>query len=487
MRRRKRGSEADKDKPEELVVPVDPFNEAVLVAAVIVSRECADELLPAIAADHFYARGHPKAWDTLREMHRRGLYYDPQTVLQMSGGDVDVAYLDGLAKERPERPPNLRHHVDALRWDKARVESARGPLAALQAAYRDVTSPPDKLRSLARQLADALAGHGSDQYIQSATDVARSHAKILRDRRTGDACYGYGIPTLDIYDDGPEMGNPRLVPGSAPGRVTLITGVSGSAKTSVTSRIVLELARLERRVLVGAWEQGSGMTLELIAALSLGISRGDVSRGRFTEQDEREILAEMERLGQWIRFFKLPFGRARAERGSQNDRQIDLIRQVVADSNCEVFVADLMRRAMKETKPDDEEQFLYRLQDEGSEEKLNVHQIWLHQMRLKDVETRADKRPTREGMKGSSAWVEVPDTILGLHRAALWKDVPDDKIEIIVLKQRYDRWPLAVELDWDPEFVTLERGRSIDYVRPGEESDMDSFLNTRGNRGRGRG
>jgi hypothetical protein len=226
------------------------------------------------------------------------------------------------------------------------------------------------------------------------------------------------------------------------------------------------------------------MTLELIAALSLDMSRSDVSRGRYTEEDERELVGEMERLGEYVRFFRLPFGRARSDRGSQNDRQIDLIRQVVSDSRCEVFVADLMRRAMKETKPDDEEQFLYRLQDEGKQ--LGVHQLWLHQMRLKDVETRPDKRPTREGMKGSSAWVEVPDTILGLHRPALWKDVPDNRMEVIVLKQRYDRWPLAVEFDWDGEFVTLENGRSIDYVRPGEESEMDSFLGTRSGRGRGR-
>lgn len=481
MRRRKR-DEKDEEKEREAVVPLDPFNERVVLAATMVARSAADELLPAIPPDHFHARGHARAWEVLREMQRRGLYYDPQTVQQMSGGEVDVEYLEALAKERPERPPNLRHHVDALRWDKARVDSARGPLAALLAAYKDVTSPPDKLRSLAMLLSSALAGYGSDAYLQSTADVARAHARILRDRRTGDACYGYGVPTLDVYADGPEHGNPRLVPGSAPGCATLITGVSGAAKTSVTCRLVLEMARLGRRVLIGAWEQGEGMTLELIAALSLDMARSDVSRGRYNEDDERALLAEMERLGEWIRFFRLPFGRARAERGGANDRQIDLIAQVVADSRCEVFVADLMRRAMKETKPDDEEQFLYRLQDEGK--RLGVHQLWLHQMRLKDVETRPDKRPTREGMKGSSAWVEVPDTILGLHRPALWKDVPDNRIEVIVLKQRYDRWPIAVELDWDPEFVTLENGRSIEYVRPGEESELDTFLGSRGGRGR---
>lgn len=482
MRRRHR-SEEDKDKPEEAVVPLDPFNERVVIGAAIVSRPAADELLPTIPPDHFHARGHARAWEVLREMQRRGLYYDPQTVSQMSGGEVDTAYLDELARERPERPPNLRHHVDALRWDKSRIDAARGPLAALLAALRDVTSTPDRVRSFARQLSDAFQGHGSDGYIVQARDVARAHAKVLRDRMTGEACWSTGIPTLDAYADGPHAGRPRLIPGTAPGKITCLTGVSGSGKTTTAAQMILGMAALGRRVLVGAWETGEAPTLELLATMSLAMSRTDVMTGRFVEEDARALLDEMERLGEWVRFFRLPFGRARsAERGvSANDRQLDLIWQVVIDSGCEVFVADLMRRAMKETKPDDEDQFLYRLQAEG--ERSNVHQIWLHQIRLKDVEERRDKRPTREGLKGSSGWVEVPDTVLGFHREALWKDVPDNRLETIVLKQRYGPWPMAVELDYDPEFGLVSGGRCKDYARPGEADELDDFL---GGRRRGR-
>lgn len=754
MRKRRGGrrdDEKDDDKPEEAVVPLDPHNEAVLVAAAMASREVADELLPSISPDHFFAKGHPRAWEVLREMRAKGLYYDPRTVSQMSGGEVDVEYLEGLLKERPERPPNLAHHVDALRWDKARVDAARGPLAALLASLRDVTSPPDKVRSLARQLSDSFHGHGSAGYLVAARDVARSHAAVLEDRMTGHACWSTGIPTLDVYADGPLTGRPRLIPGTAPGKITCLTGVSGclvgdamigvnragkggrmrlahvvhmfnggrssgkvwdssiptmvaardasgfvrlkklvaayesgekmvyeisirggaslratldhrfltengwrrlgelrvgdrvwvdagdrgkgsrkkkpcylpqsglvhhpqasnrnaahkpsryavprhrvvveaslngltfeeyvrrlkvgeiegleflpremvvhhkdenpknnelwnlevmtteeharlhglegwrnivfrtrlvqvigivergceptfdlemegpehnfiangfvvhnSGKTTTAAQMILGMTRQGRRVLVGAWETGEAPTLELLATMSLNLSRTDVMTGQYDAADKREILEEMERLGELVKFFRLPFGKARSDRGgSQNDRQLDLIRQVVADSRAEVFVADLMRRAMKETKPDDEDQFLYRLQADGAE--LGVHQVWLHQIRLKDVEGRPDKRPTREGMKGSSGWVEVPDAVIGFHREALWKDVEDRTLEAIVLKQRYGPWPLAVEFEYDPEFGVVSNGRCKDYARPGESSDLDSFLG--GGRGRGR-
>lgn len=475
MRRRKRQEQDDKDEKPEAVVPLDPVNEAVVIAAVMASREAADALLPTVPADHFFGRGHAKAWDTLREMHRRKLYYDPSTVTQMSGGEVDVAYLEALVQERPARPPNLQHHIDALRWDKARVDAARGPLGALLAALHDVTTPPDRVRMLARQISESFAGHGSDRYIVSARDVARTQSKILLERLNGLACYSYGIPSLDLYTDGPNVGRPRMIPGTAPGKITCFTGTSGSGKTTIACQVILELARMKRRCLVGAWETGPGPTLELMATMSLGFSRTDVMTGNYNADDMRDLLEEMERIGEYVSFFKLPFGRARAERGGgANDRQLDLVRQVVADSGCEVFLADLMRRAMKETRPDDEEQFLFRLQADGEE--LGIHQIWLHQILSKELEQRKDKRPTRDALKGSFSWMEVPDTVIGWHREALWKDVVDDRMQAIILKQRYGDWPLAVEFSWDREHGTISDGVSVDYARPGEADDLDGFI-----------
>ena len=70
---------------------------------------------------------------------------------------------------------------------------------------------------------------------------------------------------------------------------------------------------------------------------------------------------------------------------------------------------------------------------------MGVHGILAQQQRLKDIELRPDKRPTREGIKGSGAWTEVPDNIIGVHRPALWKPVPDNVLEVDILKQRV-RW-----------------------------------------------
>ena len=158
-----------------------------------------------------------------------------------------------------------------------------------------------------------------------------------------------------------------------------------------------------------------------------------------------------------------------------NQRAMDFIEQAIADSNCEVFVADLFRKVLRETDPDDEEQALNRMQQMAVT--YNCHIILVQQQRLKDIEQRADKRPTREGIKGSGAWVEVADTIIGWHRPAQWKDIADDHIEALVLKQRYGEWPIAVDIEWEPEFGFLGKGSSLLIRREaGEGDDVTDFL-----------
>jgi hypothetical protein len=185
----------------------------------------------------------------------------------------------------------------------------------------------------------------------------------------------------------------------------------------------------------------------------------------------RALLRErMGTISRRIRFLANPFRRRPGEKRS-NERNLDILQGYIADSGCEVFVGDLWKRCLCSIEPDDEEEALIRQQ--AMVEELRVHAILIQQQRLKDIEQRPDKRPTREGIKGSSAWVEIPDTILGVHRPFLFKRVEDNKLEVFVLKQRYGRWPLGIEFDWDPDLGIIRGGRHIEYDRPGEANNVD--------------
>src|SRR5262249_12110142 len=113
MRRRSEASGAGKGE-QSVPVSVDVVNEQLVIAAVCVDSGAADERLWRAGKVLFFARPRRGVWEVLPELYRRGLAYDPATVSQLSGGEVDVAYLEALVKERPARPPNLYHHVENL-------------------------------------------------------------------------------------------------------------------------------------------------------------------------------------------------------------------------------------------------------------------------------------------------------------------------------------------------------------------------------------
>lgn len=498
---------SEKDKPRErqtgdsarewqIDVPNDPVNEQVLIAAMAVDRETRVRLLKLFNADAFYAEQHRVIVSAFAELERRKLEYDP-AVLQRLAPDVDIRILEQLSAARPDVPPNLDFHVDTLMWDRQRAQATRGPIASLLEAIQNPKEAPERVRAIARQVGDAFEGAGSGRYLRDPKEVVREAMADIRRRIEGEAFYPYGIDGLDYYENGER----RLRPGAAPGLITMVTGVTGSAKSTLTARLCLGLARQMRtaktgRILFGAWEVNAPTTIELLAILSLGWSRsrmldgkghlkgpGDEGYSKLTSEELIEVEERMHALSRYIVFFDNPFrrGRTRMNTGRRitNDDHLDVIAEHLADSGCSVFIADLWQRCLKDTRPEDEQEALFR--QLAIIEELRTHLMMVHQQRHKDVELRSDKKPTREGIKGSGAWLDVASTVIAPHLPAKWKRVPDDKLQAFILKQRFGAWPLGIEFDWDPEYGSIDGGTSIPYDQPGETSDS-VFDSPRGRR-----
>lgn len=473
-----------------LKIPMpDGVNETVILAAALVDHDVRKKLVKAVHPDSFFAAGHQAAWEVIVELERRGLGYDPATVHQLSAGKVDTEYLNQIIADRSEVPPNLWHHVDVLRWDHARVDGIRGPVTDFLEALRDPAVDPDRVRQLAKRTASAFDSGGPLRFMRDPAALTQHQMSEIRKRRGGEAVWPYGIDGFDAYVDGPLAGARRMVPGAKPGQITLITGTSGSGKTTLTARIGLAQEGMNRRVLYGAWEQGDGNTLELLAGMSLGIPKSRLVLGEISDAEDAALEEEMGRLQERVHFFALPFDRDRGEKKWSNSRRLDTIQEYVEawGAGGGVVILDLFRYALTETDPDEEDRALTRLK--AMVEETQAHFILVHQQRMKDLETREDKQPTREGVKGSSAWIDVVDTVIGVHREFLFKNVPDDTLRLLVLKQRYGVWPLTVDCDWDATLGLISNGRSVDGARAGSgagaEGGVDAFLNEGGGKWKG--
>lgn len=476
--------EPKKDLAPKVTLPYDTANESAIVAACFVDESTRSLLLAKLVPDHFQQREHRELWIAFQEIGRRKLQFDLSIVDNLTTAELR-AYLQELCELRPDAPKNLGYHVQNVLWDHARVSAARGPIPAFIEALRDPKAEPERVRALARAIGQSFDGYEDRKYLFDPDEIVRDQMKEIEARVQGRAVFPYGIRGLDFYDQtGPrEEWRKRMLPGAAPGQITVVTGVSGGGKTTFTAHMVLGLAfpgwkqgdfvTPGRTVLYGAWEMKGGMTLELLACISLGWSRSELVEGRgpvATLEGRAKLHDRMQTIARRVRFMGNPFRRRTGEKGS-NEKNLDIVQGYIADSGAEVFIGDLWKRCLRHTDPDEEEEALIRQQ--AMVEELGVHAILLQQQRLKDIEQRPDKRPTREGIKGSGAWVEIPDTIIGIHRPALFKRIDDIVLEVFVLKQRYGRFPLGVEFRWEPDSGMISGGAEIDYDRPGEQNEID--------------
>lgn len=482
---RKRRQEEEEEKVSQreylIDVPNDPANEQMVLAAMMADTETCDRLLPIIPTEAMYAEEHRIILEGLREMRRKKLTFDP-VILARIAPDADIRILEQLPAARPDVPTEIDHFVTTLLWDFRRAQSARGPGAAYLDALQDPTVEPARMRAIARLVGESFEGDvGRGRHLRDTKEVIRQMMAKLRQRIAGEAYYPFGIYGLDRYEDE----TVRLRPGANPGTITLVSALSGSGKSTFISHLAINQAAQKRKVLFGAWEENAPTTMESLTTLKLGWSRsrvldaksnrlrteGDDDWAPMTHEDEVEFEEAAHELAPYIRFFDNPFQRnaMRGDHEPTNDDHLDIIQEHLEESVCDVFIADLLARAMVDDRPSAEKHFLYRTM--AILEETKVHGLFAHQQRAKDIETRANKTPTREGIIGSGAWLDTPTTVLAPHIPAKWKNVPDNTFEVHVLKQRNGPWPIGIEFGWNPDTGQITGGRSFNTKTVGETSD----------------
>ena len=463
---------------DEVKIPVDPVNEQIVLAGMLVDEPTRTAMVRRLMPDYFQVKEHKAIFAALQETVRRKLAYDIGT-LRTLAKNVDVDYVSQLIEARPSLAVNYDYHVKALLWDFSRANTATGPLNAFVEALRDQLAEPERVRSLAKQVYESITENAELKYLRDPAQIVDEQMAAI-EARGKVACYSYGIADLDFYETPGANGERirRMVPGAAPGQITVVTAISGAGKSTIALQMALGLVRQGRRPVIGTWEQTSKTSLEILTCMVLGWSRSYMlqgkspsGNGKLTLEDLTRFRLTMGKVAKRIRFIDNPFNRNRGEQRNKNsnDRNLDLLQAYLEAAGCDVFIADLWKRSLRNAMPEDEEDAIVRQQ--AMFEELQIHGILLHQQRFKDIEQRENKRPTREGIKGSGAFVEVADTIIGVHRPCLWTGVDDSILELDVLKARYGIWPLTIQFAWNVDSGNLGKGITIPYDNGSVQKD----------------
>lgn len=453
----------------------DAANEALVIRAAIALALAEDRtkfrsLVHSIGEDEFLLSQHASMWRVLRRISDANLEYTSATVTQLFASEpvqIDPELLIEL-ENTAAAPPNLDWHVQTLRWDATRARVMKGGLPELVRDLSDPRVTVERAVTSARAVVRALEGGGGRRFVHRRDEHAAVYRSELSKRRTQGNFYPSGFEALDQEN--------MLSEGFMPGNTSIVTGLSGSGKSTFAARLAINLAKLGRRPMICAWEMGGISTLDVIVSMLTSIPLSVVIKGTYNDAECNRL----ERASDWankkILFMENAFfGQVASGGGDKklrrsNDRNLDILEGYIAEAGCDVVIMDLWDRILADQSPDAVTDALYRQQNMHKE--YGVHGTLLVQLRLKDVEKRADKRPTRESIKGVGTFVEVPDLILGVHRDAQFKDVPDNSLEIICLKQRKGRSNWAVRFGWAGEVCQITGGEVVPY-NPGLEAIVE--------------
>lgn len=424
-----------------------------MIGAAIADADQRKVLVRTISPDEFLVPQHPAIWRALRVVVDRGLEYSPALMRRLvaeEGGVVEDSFLDDLERGA-EVPQNLGWHVETMRFDATRARALQGPVPELVRKLREPKSSPDDVRAAARSVLRSLEA-GGRRFIHRPDELYKAYTAELTARRAVGNFFSMGWEPLDAM----------LSEGSMPQKTCIVGGLPGSGKTTWMCQLIVELAKRGRRPFYCAFESGAVSALDVMTSSMTRVPLAKIVSGGLEQEEIGRVNKAVRWLCDRVKFMENPFHDRDTVKGRpSNERNLDILEGYIAESACDVVVMDLWQRALVDHSPEGVTNALMRQQ--RMHETYNVFGILVHQLNLKEIEQRQNKRPTRDVFKGTSAFIEVADLLFGVHRDALHKSVPDDKFEVICMKQRKGKFNWCVQFDWDAERCLITGGREVPY------------------------
>lgn len=441
-------------------------HEKIILGTMLRNRDIRKHLCLSMQANEFHSDVHKLIFAALQSMTEDKLDYTAPTLITLlpdsDWGGKEL--LDEL--EKSSNPKNIEHHVQRMRWDRARVDVYSDTIPELIAELKDPRSDIDETISIGSRIAERLKLARGNSAKATGKGLAGRHAASMRARQLGVTFRSSGYQAIDK----------NLVAGFAKGKVTVVCGAPSSGKSSFSLNMARKQAKTWK-VGILAWESGIQDALDIVAAsqLKIPLDRFEKLSHMLTDEQQDQIDDYIANLldTESISFLKPPpKSILQGKLWEINQRVLDWVEGEIDNWDRDIIYWDLFEKRFADHNPNAIANALDNVQDMVKPERLNIHMILLHQLNLKEVERRQDERPTRDALKGSAAYIEVPDLVLGMYRPAVYDPgIQDNIIEIICLKQRKGPWPWKVICKWEGEYTRVSGGRQGKLVITKDERD----------------
>jgi len=418
------------------------------------SKKHRSRLVKELSAREFYVSEHKQLFSGMTEMERARLDYTPPTLMTFMpdtnwGGTDYLEKLESLGQDK-----NIEHHINAMRWDIARVEAFEIHIPELITDLKDPRASADEVIQTSKRLYEHLKASQSESAVISGESLRVRHSASIIARRVGVTFRSSGYMPIDQ----------KLVSGFAPGKLSVITGAPSSGKTTLALNMAKRQAR-KWRVGYLAWESGIEDALDIVCSSQLKIPLEKMAKlaHMLTDEEQEQIDNYITEItgDENLSFLKPPPRKLyKGNPFEVNDRVLDWIESELEKWDVDIVFWDLFEKKLPARKPEQISNAIDRVQEMIAPDRLNLHMCLMVQLLLKEVEKRKDKRPTRDALKGTAAYVEAPDLILGAYRPAIYEYGLDDNIiEVSCLKQRKGPFPWRIIHRWNGTYGRITGGR----------------------------
>jgi replicative DNA helicase len=444
-------------------------HEKIILGTMLANRKKRKKLAKVLTSSDFHGDRHRLIFIALQTIVEKKLDYTPATLISLLPQDKDwgdKSYLDKLESLRTKG--NIDYHIDKLRWDKLRIKLVEKTIPELNVDLIEPNNEPDTALETIENIRNSIVGVRSakDYFEQGKTLAYKQSANILA-RKEENAFVSSGYQVLDK----------QLNEGFAKGKVSVICGAPSNGKTSFSLNMARKQSKTKK---VGflAWESGTESALNSLIAMGMkDISLENLIK--FSNVMTEETQANIDNyLFDLLKDDKLAFLKPPPRKLLEghpwdvNNKVLDWVQLQLEEWDRDIVYWDLFLKRLPARNPDQVSIALDRVQEMASiEEGVNVHMCLLHQITFKAVEEQKDKRPSRSVLKGSGAWIEVPDLVFGVYRPAVYDPTIEDNLfEVICLKQRVGRWPWKAIFRWQGDRVKISGGRLGNMIYVDEES-----------------
>lgn len=410
----------------------------------IKSAEARSRVGRMLTAEDFGHPPHIVLFRALVALARAGLAYSEDTLADLARGSDfgGYSYIRALVSEyEPTR--NIEYHVGRVSSDAFKLKMLDEVLPELAELCEDPASAGERITNLLNNAAQR-SGQAALRAPLSGEALVANYYQTLQVRNAlGGLIEGTGFPLLDS----------ALVAGFAPRTFSIIAARPGHGKTTMVANILLNRLLHRKPTWCGAWEMEPEDYLDMMISNSTGVPAAVLYRqpGSLPQdvKDRVDEIIDLFRDDSVIEFQPNPFvglPRPKDRFFDYNERNLDLFESEVERASVEgkaVFFLDVVGKMLPDKRPDSLSVAMTRLRSIAKH--YAVHVCVLHHISRDG----ADNRPTLETLKGSGAFEEEADLVIGLDRpiqraSPAKREAMTDYLDAHILKQRKGVAPVCI-------------------------------------------